>query len=628
VERVPSTTDYVVYPQVIGPIVHLMAGTTAYQFNLASMIIVNATTPDLYCHNESFDEYADQSVQIRVLSLGGDPIYSKQQFSAFFLLHYGYLPMTMYVDWHTGAYTHVFRILGSTYIQSYTTTCSLPKSMLPTIAAYHYLYPQSYDWCDNLQLVGAGNESASPYLPNDGTLTPLQANELPSGPITIPSTNRDIYYSSTLHDGTGGGYCDGSIPPAHHGFGSFLSVYGGPQATRSSSLLSGVNMFCASRHSDLPIGTPVSMLLMETNTRVFWFDYPICYIASVNANADLLPFMDVPSNPCAASESCHHINLGHSVYGIGPTPIPPVCHYTTEYYDNHSSTCQPLTQCETDEYEVRTPQAGWDRLCQKTTPCLLGENYESVSPTPTTDRVCIPTTTCTSAYHVSVGATLTSDLVCRGLVSTCLPGQFLNLAAQIDANPGETNTVEQCSECVDGTTFNEECDRGRPYCLQHHSETSCNVINITWTCPNGSYLSTNDNGVGNLSEVVGHPIMYCKPCTSCTQEATSCTAVTDSGCSPVRSEDPPDVPMRCPPYQWSKPGNALAIASCEPWSECPHGWIKAEGTWSSDRFCATVGSEEYIYESCIGLFGSLILLIAARIWINHEPSASPDRSFQ
>ena len=609
VSESPPFGPTMITPRMSGPIGFVVTDTTGYYFNMESMVIVNTTRPTSYCHNETNDDETTSGVQ--VASLGGDPVYNQQYLSTItFGTQTSYT--TAYLDRYTGNLGHIWVNRAIMRRSEFVIACNFSMGMLPTIAAYHYLFPGAPNWCSNLNLVGTGNASASPYMPSETTPdSALQADQLPDGDIDVSQTGSSIYFSSK-----DGNFCEGDNPPVHHALGTFLSMYAGPRATRQTSSA----MVCSSRHSELPLGTPVALLLMETNTQVFWYDYPLCYVASSSANVNLLPFMDTPT-----ISPGNHIDLGYGSYGIAPTRTPIVCDYTHSYYDNASAAinkCLALTQCEADEFEVRTPQAGWDRLCQATTPCILGSTYESIAPTPTSDRVCIPTTTCKADHHVSIGVTLTSDVVCRAIVSTCLPGQYVNLAAHVNANPGETNLVEQCPICENGTTFNEECDRGRAYCLQHHTETTCAEINITWTCPNGTYLNAS-----GLDAVVGHPIMYCEPCHECTVEATPCTALTNRVCSPVTSEDPPDMPMRCPPGQWGKP-SLLAVATCEPWRECPKGWIKIEGTFTSDRACATVGSEQYIYETIIVIFVTLIFAVAARVWINYEPSYSSAKMSQ
>lgn len=585
-------------------------------FNMGTMVLIESMGPSIYCHNQSMDDLPT-NVSILV-NVGTDVNYAQMATRTLPLYPGAAFLMTRVYDGYLDPFTGKFGFIvlrdptleqqasgaQAEYLMEYQAACNYSKDTLATSTAYLSLYHDAPNWCDNIALVVDGNdrEPISDYLPNLD-FVPFKANERADGTtIDVPYITRDTYFSYTNLD-----FCEGSDPPSHHLLGFPVSIY---DETRVHFRYRIASFHCTSTHSQLMLGLPIAPLLLETQTLTFWYDYPLCYYADSTADPLQLPWVNAPT----AQPNTVSLRFGSPLTLSASPPSPPLCDFVNQYLDAKNG-CTTLTQCQADEYQLRGAQAGWDILCKTTTACIPGTDYEIVSPTPTSDRVCAPISTCSTNEHISVGPTITSDVVCRTILATCLPGQYKNLDAQIDAGVNEENLAIQCPVCVNGTTFNPACENGAAHCNPQHSETECVDINVSFTCPTGSYLSA------PFDAIVGHPVLYCQPCSSCILAATDCTTTTDTVCAPQTSSSPPDTrTLRCPSGQWANPDSVLNHATCEPWRECPHGWIKIEGTFTSNRVCATLGSEEYVYEAIYITYPVLILLILAWVWINHAPS--------
>lgn len=591
-----------------GPMIFIEELPIYMWFNMQTLILSLESVPESHCHGSSTNGSTSTA---QAFSIGGSYNYSLQALTSPTIM-----PIPNYTNIFSGGYDHSTGAFKFYLVHANSTDAGTQRYYTvldvearcstiepPTVAAYFQLYPGSPRVCDNLDLLSNGTTFSpqSPYLPTDSTGA-YTADTTPSGtPISVPHLSTHDYFSYTSLN-----FCDGDSPPVHHELGNVLSLYDVGQRYVRRRLSS---YRCVSVHSEYPVPLPINTLLMETDTRVFWYDYPLCYNVNPATDPLGLPWTMSPTVQPGT------IGVGHSQYAIVPPPTSYVCDYNVEFYNDSAEICTNLTICGAEEFEVRHPQYNWDRICQLATPCVLGVNYETTPKTTTTDRVCTPISSCKSTQHVTIGTTTTSDVVCRNLIQTCLPGQFLNTSSQVDAQPGETVTTEQCPVCTTGTTWNPACENGREHCNPHHTETTCTEINVTWTCPDTYYLSE-----PNLSAIVGHPIMFCVPCGSCTIEKTPCTATSNTVCShSTLGAAAPDVPLECPPGQFPDYATVTGVPTCQPWREC--AFLKIEGTPTSNRVCATIGSEQYVYEVIYVVFIGLVAMVAARVWINHTPAS-------
>jgi hypothetical protein len=191
--------------------------------------------------------------------------------------------------------------------------------------------------------------------------------------------------------------------------------------------------------------------------------------AVAQLNIPMYPPLCVPTPPPTAPPST-------------PTPEPSCGGYTL------GSLCYPIATCSTYE-------------------------YEAAPPTLTTDRVCSAYTRCGGYYHVSVGITPTSDVQCRHTKVLCLPGEYVNTSANLDADPGEVVNGDQCPSCAHGSTTTSV--------YTHHNLTACTNV----TCGPHRYMT---------------PESACRACTTCTHVSAPCTATSNTECLlRVETADPP-----------------------------------------------------------------------------------------
>jgi hypothetical protein len=575
-----------------GPMVAFTTGYIPLSYQTESLILTNTSGPSEYCHNTTSNPPDDATVQL--MAIGASSLYTAAATGAIDLVTSDI--KTSYFNPFTGSFGFLFLGGNTVYQLEYQATCNHSNNLAPTHASFFQLYPGHVSWCNALTNNITG-DSVSPYLP-DGETAPYKANQDADGnTISIPHLTSDDYFSHTTNT-----FCDGSNPPTHHGIGTALELY---QSDQSHSRLRVASFICTSVHSDYPIATPVAMLLQQTMSHVYWYDYPMCYPADPTANISSLPYIEML---IPATQQSH---VGHGHYDTTAAPTPQRCDPSTEYLDPDTLTCIAITSCSGGEFELRHPLYSLDRQCQTLMPCIPGIDYESVPPTETSDRECVPISSCSIGEYISHGATVTSDVVCRGIISTCVSGQYINTSAQVDAAPGEVNLGEQCPACENGTTYNPSCENGVAHCNPHHTETECVEANVSWTCPDEHYLSV------PVEEVVGHPILYCKPCGSCILESASCTPTSNVVCVPQLGADPPDVPLKCPKGQWANPHTPLRLRTCEPWQIC--AYIKIEGTSSTERICAKTGSEKYVYEAVYIAYVPLFFIVVSRIYIYAQP---------
>eukprot|EP00039_Didymoeca_costata_P012739 m.185037 g.185037 ORF g.185037 m.185037 type:complete len:215 (+) comp15565_c0_seq6:612-1256(+) len=105
-----------------------------------------------------------------------------------------------------------------------------------------------------------------------------------------------------------------------------------------------------------------------------------------------------------------------------------------EHTDTTDTVCQPVTQCATNEFELKPPTLGSNRQCQHLTICSSDE-YQTKGPSATSDRECASITQCAKIHSAEACLAPKSDKeYCQDLCS----------AALIDGTKGCLNSG--CSE--------------------------------------------------------------------------------------------------------------------------------------------------------------------------------------
>ena len=187
-----------------------------------------------------------------------------------------------------------------------------------------------------------------------------------------------------------------------------------------------------------------------------------------------------------------------------------------------------------------------------------------------------------------------SDVICSSIDVDCPDGHKFVEANTIDAAFGESNP-SPCQPCPSGKTA-------------YNNQNECKEINLSFTCQENFYLKT-----PITNQTKADPLTLCVAHTKCALFTTDGTPTSDRQC--VSAGTPA---CTCPPGFWRRPDAAGNAIDCIPHRRCPHGWVKTEGDCFNNRVCATVGSEQYLYESVIGVFGGLVLAVGARVWVNHD----------
>lgn len=89
--------------------------------------------------------------------------------------------------------------------------------------------------------------------------------------------------------------------------------------------------------------------------------------------------------------------------------------------------------------------------------------------------------------------------------------------------------------------------------------------------------------------------------------------------TPVPAPNPTPSPVHhpnlCPPGTYKHIDSITGLTTCKAVQKCLY--TKTEATLSSDRVCATYGSEQYIYRVNAILFGIIIVMIGLRVYVNH-----------
>ena len=225
---------------------------------------------------------------------------------------------------------------------------------------------------------------------------------------------------------------------------------------------------------------------------------------------------------------------------------------------------------------------------------------------------------CGSGEHVHVGATLTSDTVCRTVEYTCAPGEYVNMSARNDAAPGSVNYASFCETCTaPNTTWNVNCEVGP--CVDEHSSITCSSVPENYTCNANHWLDA-------PSTVVGWIGQYCRRARTCIFEKTPLTRTSDRVCDPLgggtSTADATAITdesgsyqddANCPPGFWGNPDGPQGKSICDPFQHCL--FILKEGTPHSQRICATLGIEGYVYHIILGTIGSIFFIVCASVWI-------------
>lgn len=568
----------------IGPLVVVRDNTVAYLFNLGTLVVVNATPPTELCHNDTVGSVTP--AVHHAYSIGGHSAYAAQYLSS--MDDFSVIDSYTTSDGYSLLYTD-----GVDRRQDVSTLCTDDKANLSTTTRYHALFPGAPSWCDTLDV---DSDPLSPYLP--GGSTTLQADETAvGGKIVIPSPAPTMHFSAGLHE-----YCDGGQPlPVHS---QTDPTYIRTTVTRIPLPTTVLN--CTTNRVQPMIGSPVALLLMETGTRTFYRDYPLCTLMAGEADPDDLPFVTGTVQRVA--------HLGRGVYGE-PTATATVCDREFNYR-SQTVDCEPYTICAADYYESVPGTATSDRRCAPQPLLTLGISYQKTPGTPTTRRVLQRVSQCPADHHRSVGPTLTSDAVCSSKKSCCSGGFRLIPFANDDAPPNQRNDLEPCVACPAGKNAYDDCEN--PPCASCHNQTSC-TDNVEYYCRPGHWHD------GDPISAVGHPDNNCRRCTTCLVYKKNCTSRADARCdhSPLLGAPVADCKLSgCPPKTYLHTDLTQGTSTCLPYRQCPHGWVQTEGTCTSDRVCATVSSEQYIYESIIGVYGGLLLAVAGRVWFNHEPSSA------
>lgn len=219
-------------------------------------------------------------------------------------------------------------------------------------------------------------------------------------------------------------------------------------------------------------------------------------------------------------------------------------------------------------------------MCGTTTEFTLGDQYELSPPTATTDRTVASVTRCGIGEHVTVGATATSDAMCRAAVHTCPDGSVVSPDASTDAEVDAVTDDPQCVKCANGSTsYNAGCPG---VCPGHHTQTNCSQIGSTHGCGAKSYYTP--------GLAPGHPGKSCTRCTVCLVEYTPCTANADAVCfSTNRSSGI----QQCPTHQYRDDSTPGSIGLCRQCSDCEFKDVRHNCTPNHDRACEAYSSEEF-----------------------------------
>lgn len=568
----------------VGPLVFVQDGATTYLFNLENLVIVEAASPSVTCHNTTSS--ASGPIIKHAYSIGGNAYYAKQYLSA--------MSTVFIIDTYTGAdgYTVVYHDTVDRK-QTFDTTCVFSKANLTTTTRYHALFPEAPAWCDTLNV---SDIPLSPYLP--GGSSTLQSNQVPSGDISLPGreTTTVMYFSSTRNH-----FCDGSSPlPLHEQMDETFF-------TSFTTRLPQSYLNCTLNEVQPMLGTPVSMLLLEMDVSTFYHGYPVCTVVNGQADPADLPFVS------GVLELMSH--LGRGFHG-DITPVMLSCDYNRNYKSAQGN-CTALSVCSASEYEAVAPTITTDRLCDTTRICILGQTYEITDATATSNRLCRRVIKTVPNSYITIGATLTSDNVFAPKTTSCECGDRYDSTANDDAPLGGSNNKSACVACPSGQTAFGSCTT--PPCSQH-SSAEC-VARSPPPPVDGKYSIYRNDSVDQLCD----PRSYLRTCTVCFDQAqTPCTETEDTKCNALGSKDLPDdcSPNPCPPGTFASPNPTLGINQCLPFRQCPQGWIKQEGTCKQDRVCATVGSEHYIYQSILGSYIGVFIAVISRIILNSSSRIS------
>jgi hypothetical protein len=480
----------------------------------------------------------------------------------------------------TSSYSFFIFSESSWYRYDVPTSCG---SSPPTIAAYLLMYPRGSPSCATVSnLVG------TPYL--NGTFTSLEDTTGADVPLTVGDPYIDNGGTRSVNTST------------YHIRGFTTSTF--DRYTPHVRLFSR-DLYCPSVYSQYPLSPPLALVAMEYNLQPIQ-DNPLCTKPTPGADPLRLPFEDVVVAP-----TLMHVAFG--AYDTYVPPPPPTCDYTTHHFP-----CVPDTVCGPDEYEVEAPRITTDRVCAVLTQCTVNHTWASTPATSSTDRVCSRISACGGDEHITVGATLSSDTVCRRINYTCPPGQYTNLSARNDAPHGGTNDAPFCLDCAEGTTtWNPQCEIGP--CTPGHTEISCTTINTSYVCDG------EDEWLDAPDVVVGWIGRFCKKCRTCTVEKTPCTRTSDRRCDPQRATSFAagiDVPGEanygpgCPPGTWANPNGPFGKPICTPFTNCL--FIKIEGTPTTARVCANLGREQYAYNILLGTVGTTFVLVCFSVWLNSK----------
>ena len=245
-----------------------------------------------------------------------------------------------------------------------------------------------------------------------------------------------------------------------------------------------------------------------------------------------------------------------------PPPFPGIC---VRVLTSAFAGCEPLTPCDSDQYESVAPTDFADRVCTPRTPCGTTA-YESDPGTATTDRTCSPLTECGPSEYAAIGPTATTNRGCTAATFGCPHGYAYTPQAshfdcivsfvvssqcysfQVDAGYGETHYITACTSCLEGTTT----WHGEGLYSTIHQMTECiPTTNVTSPCTENVTYYSHKFHASDTSQNVSEACRYCRICGAEYVVTAECTLYSDTVCTR------PSVSVSDPPMERCNPGYYL-----------------------------------------------------------------------